>query len=62
MLTLVEGKTLNTIFVKLSGKKAVVLADKMMDSVYPIMDRFKTLTWDKGWEFLVKDGFTNPLT
>jgi IS30 family transposase len=51
LLTLVERKTLYTIIVKISGKKADVLADNMIESVSPIMDRFKTLTLDNGLEF-----------
>ena len=51
LLTLVERKTLYTIIVKISGKKADVLADNMIESVSPIMDRFKTLTLDNGLDF-----------
>jgi IS30 family transposase len=51
LLTLVERKTLYTIIVKISGKKTDVLADNMIESVSPIMDRFKTLTLDNGLEF-----------
>ena len=51
LLNLVEKKTLYTIIVNISGKKADVLADNMIESVLPIMDRFKTLTLDNSLEF-----------
>jgi IS30 family transposase len=51
LLALVEKKTLYTIIVKISSKKADVLADNMIESVSPIMDRIKTLTLENGLEF-----------
>jgi IS30 family transposase len=51
LLTLAERKTLHTLIIKISGKKGDVLADNMIESVLPIMDRLRTLPLDNGLEF-----------
>ena len=51
LLTLVERKTLYTVIVKISGKKADILADNAIETLKPLSDRFKTLTLDNGLEF-----------
>ena len=51
LLTLVERKTLYTIIVRLSGKRADLLAQALITRVDSIKDRFKTLTLDNGLEF-----------
>ena len=51
LLTLVERKTLYTIIVKITGKRADVLADNAIEVLRPLSDRFKTLTLDNGLEF-----------
>lgn len=51
MLTLVERKTLYTVIVKLSGKRADLLADALIEEMSDIEDRVKTITFDNGLEF-----------
>lgn len=51
LLILVERKTLYTVIVKTSGKKADILADNTIKALKPLSDRFKTLTLDNGLEF-----------
>jgi len=49
--TLVERKTLYTIIIKLAGKNASDLADKIIPILAPIKDRLHSITYDNGLEF-----------
>jgi len=49
--TLVERKTLYTIIIKLTGKNASDLADRIIPILKPIKDRIHSITYDNGLEF-----------
>jgi len=49
--TLVERQTLYTIIIKLTGKNASDLADKIIPVLKPIKDRIHSITYDNGLEF-----------
>ncbi|HIF52295.1 MAG TPA: IS30 family transposase [Thiotrichaceae bacterium] len=51
LLTLVERKTLYTVMVRLTGKRADLLAEAMVKVMTPMKQRFHTLTLDNGLEF-----------
>jgi IS30 family transposase len=51
LLTLVERKTLYTVIVKLTGKRADLLTVALIDSLSGFKQWVKTLTFDNGWEF-----------
>ncbi len=51
LLTLVERKTLYTVIVRLTGKRADLLAEAMVNVMKPMKSRFHTLTLDNGLEF-----------
>jgi len=51
LLTLVERKTLYTVIVKVNGKQAISLAEKMIDNMIPYKNKLKTVTFDNGLEF-----------
>tara|TARA_B100000700_G_scaffold262501_1_gene299080 strand:+ start:298 stop:1266 length:969 start_codon:yes stop_codon:yes gene_type:complete len=51
LLTMVERKTLYTIIVRLTGKRADLLADAAIKAMAPLKDRVKTITLDNGLEF-----------
>jgi len=51
LLTLVERKTLCPIIVKLTGKRADLLAEAAIQEMGPVKDRVKTITLDNGLEF-----------
>ena len=48
---MVERKTLYTIIVRLTGKRADLLADAAIKAMAPLIDRVKTITLDNGLEF-----------
>jgi IS30 family transposase len=49
--TLVERQTLYTIIIKLTGKNARDLADRIIPILEPIKDRLHSITYDNGLEF-----------
>lgn len=51
LLTLVERKTLYTVIVRLTGKRADLLADAAVIHLKHIKDKVKTITFDNGLEF-----------
>jgi IS30 family transposase len=51
MLTLVERKTLYSVIVRLSGKRATQLADALIQAMTGLKSKIKTLTFDNGLEF-----------
>ncbi len=51
LLTMVERKTLYTIIVKLTGKRADLLAGAAIDKMVSMKNRIKTITFDNGLEF-----------
>ena len=51
LLTLVERKTLYTVIVKLTGKRADLLADAAVAGLVNMRDKVKTITLDNGLEF-----------
>ena len=51
LLTLVERKTLYTIMVRLTGKRADLLAEAAVASMKSIKEKVKTITFDNGLEF-----------
>ncbi len=51
LLTLVERKTLYTIMVRLTGKRADLLAEAAVASMKSIKSKVKTITFDNGLEF-----------
>ena len=61
LLTLVERKTLYTIIVKITGKRADILADNAIEALRPLSDRFKTLTLDNGLEFSAHERISKEL-
>ena len=51
LLTLVERKTLYTVIVRLTGKRADLLAKAAIQHLSPFRQRVKTITFDNGLEF-----------
>lgn len=51
LLTLVERKTLYTVIVRLTGKRADLLADALIAKVGVMRSRVETITFDNGLEF-----------
>lgn len=51
LLTLVERKTLYTVIVRLTGKRADQLADAALKAMRSLKARVKTITFDNGLEF-----------
>ena len=51
LLTVVERKTLYTVIVKLTGKRADLLAQAAISNLGPIKEKVKTITFDNGLEF-----------
>ena len=51
LLTMVERKTLWTVMVRLTGKRADLLADAAIEAMQDIKGRVKTITFDNGLEF-----------
>ncbi|SFD19355.1 Transposase and inactivated derivatives, IS30 family [Microbulbifer thermotolerans] len=51
LLTMVERKTLYTVIVRLTGKKADLLASAAVDHMIHLKDKIKTITFDNGLEF-----------
>lgn len=51
MLTLVERKTLYSKIVRLTGKRADLLADALIQEMQELQPRIKTITFDNGLEF-----------
>ena len=51
LLTMVERKTLYTVIVRLSGKRADLLAKAAIEGMYHMKDKVKTITFDNGLEF-----------
>ena len=51
LLTLVERKTLYTVIVRLTGKRADLLADALIAKVGVLHSRVETITFDNGLEF-----------
>jgi IS30 family transposase len=61
LLTMVERKTLYTVIVKLTGKRADLLADAAITSMAKIKDKVKTITLDNGLEFAAHEAITEGL-
>lgn len=61
LLTLVERKTLYTVIIKLTGKRADLLADAAIEGLGPIKDRIKTITLDNGLEFAAHETIASAL-
>ena len=51
LLTMVERKTLFTVIVRLTGKRADLLADSAVAHMAHLRDKVKTITFDNGLEF-----------
>ncbi|MFD1218502.1 IS30 family transposase, partial [Microbulbifer celer] len=51
LLTMVERKTLFTVIVRLTGKRADLLADAAVAHMAHLKDKIKTITFDNGLEF-----------
>lgn len=51
LLTMVERKTLYTVIVRLTGKRADLLADAAVENMAWLKDKIKTITFDNGLEF-----------
>lgn len=51
LLTMVERKTLWTVIVRLTGKRADLLADAAIEAMRDIRSKVKTITFDNGLEF-----------
>ncbi|WP_369158239.1 IS30 family transposase [Candidatus Thiodiazotropha sp. LNASS1] len=51
LLTMVERKTLYTVIVRLTGKRADLLAEAAVQGLQHLKDRLKTITLDNGLEF-----------
>lgn len=51
LLTMVERKTLYTVIVKLTGKRADLLADAALKNMKALKSKVKTITFDNGLEF-----------
>ncbi|OOZ73963.1 IS30 family transposase [Solemya velum gill symbiont] len=51
LLTMVERKTLYTVIVRLTGKRADLLAEAAVQNMQYLKDRVKTITFDNGLEF-----------
>lgn len=51
LVTLVERKTLYTVIMRLSGKHAAPLAQKVIETMKPLAARIDTITFDNGLEF-----------
>lgn len=51
LLTLVERKTLYTVIVKLTNKRADVLTEALINGLSNFKQWVKTITFDNGWEF-----------
>ena len=51
LLTLVERRTLYTVIVRLTGKRADLLADALIAKVGVMRSRVETITFDNGLEF-----------
>ncbi len=51
LLTLVERKTLYTMIMRLTGKRADLLAQTAIDGMKSLADKVKTITFDNGLEF-----------
>ena len=51
LLTMVERKTLWTVMVRLTGKRADLLADAAIEAMRKIRGKVKTITFDNGLEF-----------
>lgn len=51
LLTMVERKTLYTVIVRLTGKRADLLAEAAVLNMQHLKDRVKTITFDNGLEF-----------
>jgi len=50
LLTMVERKTLYTVIVRLTGKRADLLAEAAIESMEHLKDKVKTITFDNGLE------------
>jgi len=51
MLTLLERKTLYSVIVRLTGKRADLLADALIQEMQSLQTRIRTITFDNGLEF-----------
>lgn len=61
LFTLVERKTLYTIIIKLNGKNAEELADKVTSELKELSHRIKTITLDNGLEFAEHERIASEL-
>jgi len=51
LLTMVERKTLYTVIIRLTGKRADLLAEAAIQGLEPVKDKVNTITLDNGLEF-----------
>lgn len=51
LLTMVERKTLYTVIIRLTGKRADLLAEAAIQGLEPVKDKVTTITLDNGLEF-----------
>ncbi|MEL0585063.1 MAG: IS30 family transposase [Candidatus Thiodiazotropha sp. (ex. Lucinoma kazani)] len=61
LLTMVERKTLYTVMVRLTGKRAELLAEAAVLNMQHLKDRVKTITFDNGLEFAVHEAIAKGL-
>jgi IS30 family transposase len=61
LLTMVERKSLYTVIVKLTGKRADLLADAAVNRMAAMKDKIKTITLDNGLEFAAHEAITEGL-
>lgn len=61
MLTLVERKTRLVKIIKIKGKNATILADKMIEAMTPLSSIIHTITFDNGLEFAAHECIAKAL-
>ena len=61
LLTMVERKTLYTIIVRLTGKRADLLAEAAIANMKPLKYKVKTITLDNGFEFAKHESIAKAL-
>ena len=61
LLTMVERKTLYTIIVRLTGKRADLLAEAAIANMKPLKHKVKTITLDNGFEFAKHESIAKAL-
>ena len=61
LLTMVERKTLYTVIVRLTGKRADLLAEAAIEHMAHLKDQVKTITFDNGLEFAEHEAISKGL-